>query len=586
MNPTGGHGPLGEALVDLTEPPPGIAQRVLGGFPAVRPRKRSAWRQWAVGAVALLLTAATVAALLVIRQPAVPSHARPVVPTPTPAVEPPPPVSAHGISAATFTSPSAGWVLQATGISSTADGGRHWTTQPGTTTGTGVIGVWAGTGGVVLAVTREFGSGRPATPTPVFWRSADGGAHWRRLTPPSDSSTYWGPISVKDANEAWVVTQTPAVSTDPIATILHTIDGGQTWQVQATFHVMAVLGPYLGFFQGNLVFLDGRRGILEMGGVSGPEFRTEPPFVLTTADGGAHWSRVHLPQPPQDIDSTNQFGALAVPADGGRVALLLGGVGARRDNLSGPESTPEYVYATADGGQHWSGPHVLPGTHTQIGRYPLAALDDAHWWWADGTDVYLSRDQGRHWSARGALPRPAELVDIEFSSAENGWAVAASIAGSRPNTVFTTGDGGRTWTAVAPPDPIHVRAGCDATPAPVTFHVHLSELTTNAASYPPAGVGVTSSCRYWLSTRARDGVIDVALPPAQADTTLTLGDFLDVWGFAYQALPGQPLLVYVNGQPYPGDLRSVPLVPHADIVIEPQGANPLPPPAYDWPPGQ
>jgi hypothetical protein len=164
--------------------------------------------------------------------------------------------------------------------------------------------------------------------------------------------------------------------------------------------------------------------------------------------------------------------------------------------------------------------------------------------------------------------------------------VAANIAGSSANTLFTTADGGRTWTALTPPDPIHTRVGCDAAPAPVTFHVRLSELVTGLPSHPPPGVGVTSGCRYWLTTRAGDGVIDVALPQPQRDTVLTLGDFFDVWGSAYQPVPGQPLLVFVNGQRYPGDLRSVPLEPHADIVVEPYGARPLPPPVYTWPPGQ
>jgi hypothetical protein len=308
--------------------------------------------------------------------------------------------------------------------------------------------------------------------------------------------------------------------------------------------------------------------------------------VYTTVDGGAHWSKVPLPEPPPSIDSTNQDRAFAVPAAGGQLALVLEGIGPRRDHLIGPTRSPEYVYTTADGGRHWSGPRGLPATHSFLPGSHLAVLDDVHWWWGVGTDVYFSADQGRHWSPRGALPRPEDLFDIRFSSATDGWARAANIAGNGANTLFTTSSGGATWTAVTPPDPIHVRAGCDAAPAWVTYHVRLSVLTTSGTSHPPAGVGVTSSCRYWLSTRDGTGVIDVAPPPAQKDTALTLGDFLDVWGFAFQPVPGQPLAVYVDGQRYEGDQRSVPLRPHADIVIEPAGGTPVAPPAFTWPPGQ
>jgi photosystem II stability/assembly factor-like uncharacterized protein len=588
MKPNADPGTLGPDLLDLTEPRRGLEDRVFAGFPAVGARREhpGSRRQWALGAVALLLAAMTVAALVVVRQPSAHVETGASVPRPAAVVQAPPPVSSHVITAASFTGQGSGWIAESTGVSATADGGRHWAAQPGPDLSSGVLGVWTGPGDEVLVVAQErFVPGNPPDErSPVFWRSTDGGAHWRELRSPSGFYPHPGPLWVKDAREAWLVTQ--SAGPDPVATIHHTTDGGQTWQQQATFNVKAVQGRFDLFVQGELVFLDSRRGVLLTGGVTGPEFRTEPPSVLTTADGGAHWTKVHLPLAPPGIDSTNQGGALAVPTHGGDLALVLRGVGSGRDAAGAATVTPAYVYTSPDGGLHWLGPRALPEDRRSLADTHLTVLDDTHWWLAVGTDVFFSSDRGRHWSPAGALPSPAQISDLGFSTATDGWARAANIAGNGPNTLFLTSDGGRTWSAIAPPDPIRVRVGCDAVPAPaVTYHVRLSYFDSGGVSHPPAGVGVTSGCRYWLSTRDATGVITVELPVARKDAVLTLGDFLDVWARDLQPLPGQPLAVYVNGQRYEGDPRAIPLREHADIVIEAEGAHPTQPPPFHWPPG-
>lgn len=545
------------AELDLMEPPSGLEHRVLAGFTAARPRTRVPWHpQWARGAVALVLAAVMVTGLLVVRHQASRSPA-------SSSDQAPPQLAAHAITAARFTSPNTGLVLQSTGISSTADGGRHWTSLPQPAAGSNVIvrGVWTGPGGTELVVTEQVVEG--VWPPITFWRSEDGGAHWQELQTPGDSHTS-KEVSVKDANEAWAITE--PVDSDSIATVWHTTDGGQTWHVQATFNAAnARQGRYLGFmpnFLGDLVFFDSKHAFLAETGYEDPaEFGAKPPSVVATSDGGASWSRVYLPHPPPGIDSTNLGFTYAVPTAGGQVALVLS---------KGASLDSGYVYTTSDG-HHWSGPRALPVSHLQ-GH--LTVLDDAHWWWAAGTDVYFSSDEGLHWSLRGALPRPLEFADIRFTTATDGSALAPNMPGNVSNALLTTSDGGRTWTAMTPPDPIHVRVGCDAQPAPVTYQVQLSLVVGFGLSHPPAGIGVTASCRYWLSTRAANGVIDVALPPAQKDRVLTLGDFLDVWGnYSYQPLSGQRLVVTVNGDRYNGDVRSVPLRPNANIVIEPASAG-------------
>jgi hypothetical protein len=97
----------------------------LAGLSAPRRWTGAAWQpHWAMGAVALVLAAAMVTGLLVVRQQTSRSPAASTG-------QAPPPVAAHGIAAAMFTSPNAGRVVQSSGISSTTDAGRHWTNSAG-----------------------------------------------------------------------------------------------------------------------------------------------------------------------------------------------------------------------------------------------------------------------------------------------------------------------------------------------------------------------------------------------------------------------------------------------------------------------
>jgi hypothetical protein len=98
----------------------------------------------------------------------------------------------------------------------------------------------------------------------------------------------------------------------------------------------------------------------------------------------------------------------------------------------------------------------------------------------------------------------------------------------------------------------------------------------------------SGGCQYWLHTTADskgnpDGIIRVAAP---STATFTLGQFFDIWGLplsstdlaGHQAAGGQSVKAYVNGQPYTGDPRAIPLRSHDEIVLEygPPWKTPVP----------
>ena len=121
----------------------------------------------------------------------------------------------------------------------------------------------------------------------------------------------------------------------------------------------------------------------------------------------------------------------------------------------------------------------------------------------------------------------------------------------------------------------------------VLFHVHahLTIFVRGHARRVPAGIGIgapydvqetpvgafiaTATCFMWLHTHAADGIIHIESPISR---TYTLGDFFDIWGQPLDRDRAGPergsVTVFVDGRPYHGDPRRVPLRAHAQIQLD------------------
>lgn len=116
------------------------------------------------------------------------------------------------------------------------------------------------------------------------------------------------------------------------------------------------------------------------------------------------------------------------------------------------------------------------------------------------------------------------------------------------------------------------------------IHQHLTIVDHGNQVPIPLNVGRPASgeCLYWIHTHTPDGVIHIESPTSR---TFTLGDFFKIWGqpltktraASAVAKPGTTLKMWVNGKPYTGDPAAIPLVAHADIVLE--AGPPFPPPS-------
>jgi len=134
---------------------------------------------------------------------------------------------------------------------------------------------------------------------------------------------------------------------------------------------------------------------------------------------------------------------------------------------------------------------------------------------------------------------------------------------------------------------------CVASEGAVT-HTH-QQLAIYAAGKPvpvPQGAGVNDvkGCLFALHTHSPDGIIHVESPTRDQNT---LGQFFDIWGqpltrtrvASVAATHAQSVRAYVNGRPYAGDPRTIPLTPHALVTLEVGPPWVAPTTRFSWPRG-
>jgi photosystem II stability/assembly factor-like uncharacterized protein len=150
--------------------------------------------------------------------------------------------------------------------------------------------------------------------------------------------------------------------------------------------------------------------------------------AMATADGGAHWTQLTLPDA-----MTYPNAAKFVDSTHGWVA------GAHYGNRYG---TTGSIIGTSDGGTTWT---------TQVSDLASGALldidfaDALHGWAVGGAGLILATsDGGATWVEQTSGVKQA-IRKIDFVDAQNGWAVYYRIKPSRTYVLRTT-DGGAHWT--------------------------------------------------------------------------------------------------------------------------------------------
>ena len=265
-----------------------------------------------------------------------------------------------------------GWAVGKGGIVlASSDGGARWAVRHRDTADVCLLGVTAIGARSALAVgyARNGALG-------IIEATVDGGKTWR--------TRYAGPdvlraVAFADARHGWAVGSTG---------ILATTDGGAHWRLQRAVS---------SFYRFTAVtFADARHGWAVGGTGAAP---MKPGFIMTTIDGGAHWTTLL----PGTLDRLNGVSFV----DGLR-GWIVGNRGV--------------VYHTTDGGRSWVLGHV--DVHWELGA---VTFSDARHGWAI---VHP------HWSLGAA----------SSGDSERGWGLLRQL------DLLATSDGGATWTAVKTAD--------------------------------------------------------------------------------------------------------------------------------------
>jgi hypothetical protein len=133
------------------------------------------------------------------------------------------------------------------------------------------------------------------------------------------------------------------------------------------------------------------------------------------------------------------------------------------------------------------------------------------------------------------------------------------------------------------------------------IHAHLAVYTNGRPRIIPAGIGIvpptqtvqtsagpfvaSGTCFYWLHSHTADGIIHVESP---SQRVYMLGNYFDIWNQPLSATQVGPargtVTAYVDGRPFTGDPRSIPLNAHTLIQLDVGGTSPGPQP-FTFPAG-
>jgi len=144
-------------------------------------------------------------------------------------------------------------------------------------------------------------------------------------------------------------------------------------------------------------------------------------------------------------------------------------------------------------------------------------------------------------------------------------------------------------TTVNPAYPTIDKISCDqGEHGNVHIHAHLSIYIDGKARAIPATIGIASdqSCIYWLHTHDTSGILHIEAPK---NRTFTLSNFLDIWeqhfsqlSYPIELSASSGWQVYVNGKPFTGNWRAMPLHAHSVITLAYNSPGVHPDTTFSW----
>ena len=108
------------------------------------------------------------------------------------------------------------------------------------------------------------------------------------------------------------------------------------------------------------------------------------------------------------------------------------------------------LYVTHDGGKTWQ---ASTPKSSATSASNIFVADMQHAWFSIENTFYSTSDGGQSWAEVGQTP--AEIGEMSFVDASNGWAIG--LPSNKLPLLLHTTDGGRTWRSIAyslPTEPV------------------------------------------------------------------------------------------------------------------------------------
>src|SRR6266571_7213401 len=275
-------------------------------------------------------------------------------------------------------------------------------------------------------------------------RTTDGARTWTSVTLSAARALLAAPgaavvLQALDGERAWLAVTAVTTDSSPahLTEVFTTFNGGQTWTESAPLKASG----YARF----LSFAGPEHGWLLM--AYGGSMGQEPVQLYRTSDTGLRWSLVA--GTPQTGTGSN---GLPVSCDKTGLAFATGSAGW----LSGAcFFLSDALLVSRDGGVTWAS-QVLPVAASScstygcevsgpqfVGRTGFLVIDRA-----PAPYFLVSQDLGVTWRRQPLPPGAGQDPRIQFFGPLSGMLVSAGPQGVIGHVLYTTANGGRTWTAV------------------------------------------------------------------------------------------------------------------------------------------
>lgn len=326
-------------------------------------------------------------------------------------------------------STTTGWgLVSQQGVFRTADGGLHWKDVSPRSVSRIAQGVFV-TDALAWVVVSLDNAGA----TELF-RTTDGGQTWQQMKAVQDGPAFM--LTFIDAQHGWMMASPDgaAAGSEPVD-IFRTTNGGASWvKVQSgsfsANNQPGALPP--GGDKSGLSFRDASNGWVT-GTIPVDNFT----FLYVTHDGGLTWQRQNLP-PPQGM--TTAYFTLQPPtffnASDGVLPVSVGAPNANYNSLD--------IYVTHDGGATWQSTALLPNERASD------FINARYGWATDGATLYATSDGGQHWMLLPASRAFNGVTAPDFVSPTVGWAISDPSGNPDDSILLKTTDGGRIWAPITP----------------------------------------------------------------------------------------------------------------------------------------